>query len=259
MITLLSPSKGQNFTAPVGNIPATTPLFLNRAQELISHLQKYSSPELQKLMSISTKIADLNVSRYQHFTTPFTTSNSKQALFSFIGDVYGQMDVATYSLNVLEFSQNHLRILSGLYGVLRPLDLIQAYRLEMKTKLTTATTKNLYGFWGEELQLHLKRELQSHPNPKIINLASKEYFKAIKPKKNLDILTINFKEVKNGKTRIIAIFAKRARGLLANYIMQHTIDDHQELTAFTGAGYRFSKNDSDQSQFTFTRPQPQGK
>jgi cytoplasmic iron level regulating protein YaaA (DUF328/UPF0246 family) len=256
MITLLSPSKGQNFTTPPPTATCTTPVFTDQIKELIQTLKPYTSVEIQQLMAVSEKIADLNVKRFEQFTLPFTQSNSKQAIFSFTGDVYSQIEANRYSDHVLEFGQQHLRILSGLYGILRPLDLIQPYRLEMKTKLATAKDVNLYQFWGERLQDELSSTLKSHTNKRVVNLASNEYFKAVKAKKKLDILTINFKEVKNGKARVIAIFAKRARGLMANYIMLHTIDDHLALKGFSKAGYIYSDQDSDQSQFTFTRPQP---
>lgn len=257
MITLLSPSKGQDFHTPAPSNKHTSPYFLEQSQRLISTIKHLSTEDICKLMSVSEKIAALNVQRFNDFSTPFTPTNSKQAIFSFTGDVYAKMDVADYPSTSLEFAQNHLRILSGLYGVLRPLDLIQPYRLEMKTKLITAESENLYQFWGEDLQENISATLEKHQNKKVINLASNEYFKAIKPRKKLDILTINFKEIKNNKARTIAIFAKRARGLMANYIMRQQIDDHHMLKLFKESGYIFSKNDSCTSQFTFTRPQPE--
>lgn len=256
MITLLSPSKGQDFRTPPPVTACTTPVFTEQIELLIQTLKPYTSTEIQQLMSVSEKIADLNVKRFEQFALPFTQNNSKQAIFSFTGDVYSQIEADHYSEKVLEFGQQHLRILSGLYGILRPLDLMQPYRLEMKTKLATQRDANLYQFWGERLRDELSSTLKSHTNKKVVNLASNEYFKAVKPKKKLDILTINFKEVKNGKARVIAIFAKRARGLMANYIMLNTIDDHLALKDFSQTGYIYSDQDSDQSQFTFTRPQP---
>jgi cytoplasmic iron level regulating protein YaaA (DUF328/UPF0246 family) len=257
MITLLSPSKGQDFTTAPPTSTYTTPFFLEKSQQLINTLQPYSAEAIQELMAVSRKIADLNVERFHNFSTPFTPQNSTQALFSFTGDVYSQLAATTLTNEGVHFAQNHLRILSGLYGLLRPLDLIQAYRLEMKTKLGTTQGENLYQFWGEQVQAKISDTLQGHTNKKIINLASNEYFKAIQPKNKLDILTINFKEIKNNKARVIAIFAKRARGLMAHHIMQHGIDDHNHLKNYNGAGYCFSREDSDQKQFTFTRPQPQ--
>lgn len=256
MLTLLSPSKGQDFTTASPSSTYTIPTFMDRSQQLINTIKTYSSQDVQELMAVSTKIADLNVERFHKFSTPFTPENSKQALFSFTGDVYSQLDSAHYSEKMLQFGQNHLRILSGLYGLLRPLDLMQAYRLEMKTKLATKVSDNLYQFWGTQVKDEIVTILQSHTNKKVINLASNEYFKVIKPKKDLNIITINFKEIKNNKARVIAIFAKRARGLMANHIIHHGIDDHHLLKDFTEAGYSFSVNDSDAKQYTFTRPQP---
>ncbi len=258
MITLLSPSKGQDFTTAAPTTTSTTPFFIDQSQQLIETLQTYSSQALRELMSVSERIADLNVERFKNFGTPFNLQNSKQAIFSFTGDVYSQFDATTLAAAGLEFSQNHLRILSGLYGLLRPLDLILAYRLEMKTRLVTTQGDNLYQFWGEQVQERINDTLKGHTNKKVINLASNEYWQVIKPQKQLDTLTINFKEIKNNnKARVVAIFAKRARGLMANYIMRHSIDDHNHLKNFNIAGYTFSGGDSDQDQFTFPRPQPQ--
>lgn len=256
MITLLSPSKGQDFETPAPISQYTLPRFLEQSTQLINSIKTFSSQDIQDLMSVSEKIATLNVRRFQNFTTPFTPKNSKQALFSFTGDVYSQIETSLYPQEVLQFGQDHLRILSGLYGLLRPLDLIQPYRLEMKTKLTTSKADNLYQFWSTRLSERIKQDLAEHTNTKVINLASNEYFKAVKPKNNLDILTINFKEIKDHKARVIAIFAKRARGLMAHHIMQNRIDDHVALQQFDSAGYCFSQNDSDTKQYTFTRPQP---
>ncbi len=257
MITLLSPSKGQDFVSNAPSQHCTAPFFLEQTKKLIETLQPYSSQDIQELMSVSEKIADLNVQRFDNFTTPFTRENSKQAIFSFTGDVYSRIEADHYADDILTFAQNHLRILSGLYGLLRPLDLIQAYRLEMKTKLTTAMGDNLYQFWGKQIHEKITHSLRNHANKKVINLASAEYFKVIRPKNNLDILTINFKEIKNNKARVIAIFAKRARGLMANYIIQNSIDDHTRLQEFTVSGYCYSAQDSDEKQFTFTRQQPE--
>ncbi len=256
MITLLSPSKGQDFSNSSPSTTFTIPFFLDRSEKLIQTIQPYSVHGIRELMDVSENIADLNVQRFQDFRTPFTLQNAKQAIFSFTGDVYSRINATDYSATTLKFSQNHLRILSGLYGLLRPLDLIQPYRLEMKTKLATDEGDNLYQFWGDKILAKIQQTLQTHASPKVINLASNEYFKVIKPKQHLDILTNNIKEIKNNKALTIAIFAKRARGLMANHIMQYGIDDHHTLKDFSEAGYCFSTGDSDTKQFTFTRPQP---
>ena len=207
-------------------------------------------------MAVSPKIADLNQQRFQQFSTPFTPKNSKAALFAFTGDAYSRLAVTRYNQQQLAFSQTHITILSGLYGLLRPLDLMQAYRLEMKTKLADTWGANLYQFWGDKIGKLIHRRLAEHQNPIIINLASAEYLKVIKPRNKLAIITINFKEIKNTKARTVAIFAKRARGLMADYIIKNQIDHQDELLKFRADNYRYSPNDSSQDQLTFIRPQP---
>ena len=260
MIIILSPSKGQDFKNSIPITSYTTPRFLNDSQELITELQKFDSEGIQSLMSVSKNIADLNVERYQEFSTPFTPENSRQALFAFTGDVYSKIECGKYTENVLQYAQQHLRILSGLYGCLRPLDLIQPYRLEMKTKLRNATGKDLYQFWGDRITELLNHELEHEETPLLINLASNEYVKVIKAKKlNSGLLTINFKEIKNGTSRTIAIFAKQARGMMTDFILNNTIRDPEEIKTFSTAGYSYSDSDSDDKQWTFCRQQPPSK
>lgn len=257
MIIALSPSKGQSFDRQVPVATYTQPSFLNHSKQLIRELRSIQIPKLQKLMHISEKIAVLNAKRYQDFSTPFTRKNAKQALFAFQGDVYRQIPIDSYSDTDLGFAQNHLRILSGLYGVLRPLDLIQPYRLEMKTKLKTGRGDNLYQFWGESLTKKLNMAMENLKNPVLINLASKEYFKAIQPKQLKGrLITTHFKEVKDGKARIIAIFAKRARGMMAHYLIKNRVETPEQIKGFHSAGYRFSENDSNAHDWIFVRPQP---
>jgi cytoplasmic iron level regulating protein YaaA (DUF328/UPF0246 family) len=257
MITLLSPSKGQDFESPANATAFSIPELLDHSQELVAALRTYDSGGLQGLMAISEKIADLNVARFKDFSVPFATHNSKQALCAFSGDVYAAMDVGHYGAADYAFAQDHLRILSGLYGCLRPLDLIQPYRLEIKTKLATKRGANLYSFWGDLLSESINAALAGHRYKVVINLASQEYFKAVVPKKlTAEMLTINFKEIKDGKARVVAIFAKRARGLLADYIIRQRLDEPAALQDFRGSGYRFDADLSDQGQYTFVRPQP---
>ncbi len=257
MIIILSPSKGQEFTGPQPDF-FTTPNHLADAQLLINELRKIDSNGLQELMSISKNIADLNVRRYKDFSTPFTLQNAKQCFFAFTGDVYGQIKTDRYSDADLDYAQKHLRILSGLYGCLRPLDLLQPYRLEMKTKLVSKRGSNLYQFWGERITANLNQSLQLHDTSLLINLASTEYFKVIQTKKlDAPILTIHFKEIKNDKARVIAIFAKRARGLMTDYLLQNRIGRPEEIKKFKAGGYRFSSNASNKNNWVFTRPQPQ--
>jgi len=257
MIVTLSPSKGQDFETPVTFSGATVPDMLDDSLLLIEALRGYSADEIAKLMAVSDKIAQLNVARYQSFSTPFTEKNARPALFAFKGDVYRGLAVADYTQEDLAFAQAHLRILSGLYGCLRPLDLIQPYRLEMKTKLPNPRGKDLYQFWGDRITRCLNEALKAQVEPTLVNLASNEYFKAVKPKLlEGRLLQINFKEVKNGKARVIAVFAKRARGMMADYIVRHRLEESEALKAFDREGYRFSAGDSDEGQWTFVRPQP---
>lgn len=257
MIITLSPSKGQDFIEPAKTKKHTTPVALDDSQLLIKELRKVKVGELQDLMSVSENIAKLNVDRVKKFTTPFTSSNAKQAIFAFKGDVYSGINIEEFSADDLAYAQKHLRILSGLYGCLRPLDLIQPYRLEMKTKLKNPRGENLYQFWDERITDRLNAELAKQQEPVLVNLASNEYFKSVKTKLLKGrLLNINFKETKDGKTRIVAIFAKRARGMMTNYVLRNRIEKPEDLKKFKVAGYRFSKADSDENQWTFVRPQP---
>lgn len=257
MLITLSPSKGQDFEAPSPSKKYSKPGDLKDSELLIKELKKIKPIELQSLMGVSENIAKLNVGRYKTFKTPFTSKNAKQALFAFKGDVYSGIAIDRFNEEDFEYAQNHLRILSGLYGCLRPLDLIQPYRLEMKTKLANPRGDNLYQFWGDGITASLNKVLKKQKDPVLVNLASNEYFKSVKPKL-LDgyVLNINFKETKNGKTRIVAIFAKRARGMMTDYIIRNRIENPAGIKKFKQGGYRFSKELSDDKQWTFERPQP---
>lgn len=258
MIITLSPSKGQDFTTPAKTKQHSIPDDLDDSKLLIREMRKVSADELQAMMSVSENIATLNVERYRKFKTPFTPDNAKQAIFAFKGDVYSGIGAEDFSADDLAYAQQHLRILSGLYGCLRPLDLIQPYRLEMKTRVKNPRGDNLYQFWGEGITDSLNRELATQQEPVLVNLASNEYFKSVKPKLLQGrLLTINFKESKNGKTRVVSIFAKRARGMMAGYILRNRIENAEALKKFKEGGYRFSKADSDDKQWTFVRPQPE--
>jgi len=198
---------------------------LDDSQLLIEELRHYSPEQIRELMDVSDNIARLNVERYASFSLPFTPENARPALFAFKGDVYRGIPAGEYGEQELAFSQAHLRILSGLYGCLRPLDLIQPYRLEMKTRLKNPRGDNLYQFWGERITRCLNEELAKQKEPTLVNLASNEYFKAVKPKLlEGRLLQVNFKEVKNGKARVIAVFAKRARGMMADYIIRNRLE-----------------------------------
>ena len=209
------------------------------------------------MMAISENIASLNVGRYKTFKTPFTTKNAKQAIFAFKGDVYSGLALDEFTEDDYTYAQDHLRILSGLYGCLRPMDLIQPYRLEMKTRLKNDRGENLYQFWDERITKSLNKELKKQQEPVLVNLASNEYFKSVKPKLlEGRLLNINFKETKEGKTRVVAIFAKRARGMMTDYIIRNRIEKPEDLKRFKQGGYKFNKVLSDDKQWTFERPQP---
>jgi len=258
MLITLSPSKGQDFETPALSKTCSKPEALKDSELLIKELRKIRQQDIQQLMSVSENIARLTADRYKSFNTPFTPKNAKQAIFAFKGDVYSGIDIEKYREADLKYAQNHLRILSGLYGCLRPLDLIQPYRLEMKTKLHNVRGENLYQFWGDSITDELNKELDKQKQAVLVNLASNEYFKSVKPKKLQGrLLNINFKETKDGKTRVVAIFAKRARGMMTDYILRNRIEKPEDIKKFKMGGYRFRKELSDDRQWTFERPQPQ--
>lgn len=257
MLITLSPSKGQDFESASLSKKHSNPADLDDSVLLIKELRKISSKKLQDLMDVSENIAKLNVERYKTFTTPFTVKNAKQAIFAFKGDVYGGLDLEKFTEDDYAYAQDHLRILSGLYGCLRPLDLIQPYRLEMKTRLKNDRGENLYQFWGEHITKSLNKALKKQQEPVLVNLASNEYFKSVKTKLlEGRLLNINFKETKDGKTRVVAIYAKRARGMMADYIIRQRIEDPEAMKKFKRDGYKFNKLLSDDKQWTFERPQP---
>lgn len=257
MLITLSPSKGQDFEEPVPSKKYSKPADIKDSELLIKELRKIKRKELQEMMAISENIASLNVERYKTFNTPFTTKNAKQAIFAFKGDVYSGLDLASFDEDDYAYAQDHLRILSGLYGCLRPMDLIQPYRLEMKTRLKNERGENLYQFWGERITKSLNKELKKQQEAVLVNLASNEYFKSVKPKLLQGrLLNINFKETKGGKTRVVAIFAKRARGMMADYIIRNRIEKAEDIKRFRLGGYKFNKSLSDDGQWTFERPQP---
>ena len=257
MLITLSPSKGQDFETPALSKTCSKPEALKDTELLIRELRKIKQQDIQQQMSVSENIARLTADRYKSFNTPFTPNNAKQAIFAFKGDVYSGIEIEKYTEADLVYAQTHLRILSGLYGCLRPLDLIQPYRLEMKTKLHNVRGENLYQFWGDRITDELNKELDKQKQPVLVNLASNEYFKSVKPRQLKGrLLNINFKETKHGKTRVVAIFAKRARGMMTDYILRNRIEKPEDIKKFKMGGYRFRKELSDDRQWTFERPQP---
>lgn len=254
MITILSPSKSQDFSDNLSTDTFTEPVFLKESEKLIGALKKKSKNDIKALMEVSDQIASLNVERYKSFQTPFTIENSRQALLAFRGDVYTDIAVDQYGKKDINFAQKHLRIISGLYGLLKPMDLIQPYRLEMKIKLENKRGKNLYQFWGDRLTNLLNEDLKNHKEQILINLASQEYFKAIDQSLlKARIITPVFKEFKNGDYKVIAIYAKRARGKMANFIITEGIDKADQLKTFAQDGYEFSDKHSDENSWTFIR------
>ncbi|MDB2705344.1 peroxide stress protein YaaA [Pseudomonadota bacterium] len=251
MLLVISPAKTLDFeTAPVTKVHSQ-PRFLKQSQQLIDELQHLSVQEVATLMKLSDKLAGLNVARFQTWQTPFDLENAKQAVLAFKGDVYTGLDTDSLDDSDLEFAQQHLRILSGLYGVLKPLDLMQAYRLEMGTKFANEKGKDLYQFWGDTIRESLESELTDGV---LINLASNEYFKAAQAKKlNAKIITPVFKDLKNGQYKIISFYAKKARGLMSRYIIQQRIEDPEQIKQFDTDGYRFSSEMSSGDDWVFIR------
>ena len=255
MLIVISPAKTLDYETPVTIKKHSQPQFAKRSEELIDVLLDYTPKRLAKLMSISDKLAQLNVERYEAWQPKATKKNSRQALLAFKGDVY--QGVNAYSLNDadFEFAQEHLRMLSGLYGSLRPLDLLQPYRLEMGTKLKTEHGKNLYEFWGDEITLSLNKQLRKTKSQILLNLASNEYFSVVRP----DVLKANiispvFKDLaKNGQYKIISFYAKKARGTMAGWIIRKRIIDPKKLSKFAEDGYRFDADSSTPDKPVFLR------
>ena len=249
MLAIISPSKTQDFSQC--NIDSFTQTRqIDSSDELIGILKNKSKSQISKLMSLSEKLSELNFDRFQKFKLPFTLNNAKQAILAFKGDVYNGINAPELSSEDLEFAQGKVRMLSGLYGVVRPLDLIQPYRLEMGTKLSNAKGGDLYDYWGSEISSVLNDD---EPDL-IINLASNEYFKAIDKKTlNANILDIVFKEKKGDSYKVIGIYAKRARGLMVNYIIRNRLESPEALKDFSDEGYRFDKELSTDSSWVYLR------
>ena len=255
MLMIISPSKTQAFDGPCYS-EYTLPVNLERSQVLVDRLQQFTVDQLGKLMKISPKLADLNCQRYQAFQVPFGLDNARQALFAFQGDVYNGIETERYTDADFAFAQQHLRILSGLYGVLKPLDLIQPYRLEMGTKLSINGSKNLYEFWGTDITETLNQAIGSHSGSEstLVNLASNEYYKAIRFQQlKANVINIAFKQNKNGVYKVIGIHAKRARGLMVDFAIKNRVEDVQDLHAFNVEGYQFNPNLSQTLEWVFCR------
>jgi len=254
MLILLSPAKSLDYDSPLPTKKKTLPRFIDDSEILVDQLRKLTPKKLGTLMSISEKLSDLNAERYTTWEKDFSFNNSRQAIFAFTGDVYQGLELDQWKADDYTLAQKQIRILSGLYGVLRPLDLMQPYRLEMGTKLDNARGKNLYEFWGEKVTESLNADLKKSGNNLIVNLASNEYFKSVKKAKlKGTLITPVFKDEKNGNYKIIAFFAKKARGMMADFIVQNKIEDTAGLKKFKTAGYKFSKKDSTDTELVFLR------
>jgi uncharacterized protein len=254
MLTIISPAKSLNFDNLNKEVNSSLPNFLNQSSEIISVVKKLDNNELMSLMSISNDLAQLNYDRFQSWSLPFNKDNSKQAVFSFNGDVYKGLDVDTFSDEDLDYSQNHLRILSGLYGLLKPLDIIQPYRLEMGTKLSINGSKNLYDFWKETITESVNQEIKDKGHKYLLNLASNEYFNSIDKKKiNAEIIYPVFKDFKNGEYKVISFYAKKARGLMSRYHIKNKVETLEDIKSFNEQGYYFSSEMSENNKIVFIR------
>jgi cytoplasmic iron level regulating protein YaaA (DUF328/UPF0246 family) len=254
MLIVISPAKTLDFDTASPLKKSTQPTFLDHSQQLIDTLRQLDPTQISALMHISDKLGELNWQRFHEWTPPFTARNAKQALFAFRGDVYSGLDADSFDKADCDYAQKHLRILSGLYGLLKPLDLMQAYRLEMGTTLANSRGRNLYEFWGDRITDALNAELKKMKTPVLINLASEEYFKAVRPKRLAgDVLTPHFKERKNGDYKIVSFFAKKARGLMSAYIIKNRISSVADLKNFAASGYRFNAALSHDRDWVFTR------
>ncbi len=257
MLIVVSPAKTLDYTTPPKTKKFTLPDYLDDSAELIHRMREFSSLDISELMKVSTKIAVLNFDRYEVWNKNFTEKNAKQAVLAFKGDVYTGLDAESFTAKDFSFAQSHFRMLSGLYGLLRPLDLMQAYRLEMGTKLSTERGKNLYEFWGNEVTEGLNKQLKKIKSKYLINLASNEYFKVVKPRVlKGEIITPAFKELKNDDYKMIGIYAKKARGLLSRYIIQNQLSDIEDIKSFDMDGYKFNKKVSSGNNWVFTRKAP---
>lgn len=254
MLVVVSPAKTLDYETPATTKSFSLPELLEHSEELIKVCRKLAPAEIAKLMKISDKLAGLNAARFEEWQPDFTTENAKQAVLAFKGDVYTGLEAQTLNDEGLAYAQQHLRILSGLYGLLKPLDLMMAYRLEMGTKLENSRGKNLYEFWGEIITQQLNEALKEQGDEILVNLASNEYFKAVKPKVlNAQVVTPVFKDQKSGKYKIISFYAKKARGLMARFIMDEQPKDIEQLKAFDADGYYYSEAESSGDTLVFLR------
>lgn len=254
MLMVISPAKTLDYSSPLATQRFTQPALSDKSQQLIEVARDLSPAQIASLMHISDKLAHLNAERFNSWQPVFTPENARQAILAFKGDVYTGLQAESFSEADFDFAQQHLRILSGLYGVLRPLDLMQPYRLEMGTKLTNPAGNDLYSFWGDLLTAHLNAALQAQGDDVLINLASDEYFRAVKPKQLQGRLVKPvFLDEKNGTFKVISFYAKKARGLMSRYIIQQRLTDPEALKGFDTDGYFFDEAASRENELVFKR------
>lgn len=256
MLAVLSPAKNLDFSTPPLYLPQTRPVLAEDTAILAKRAQRLTPDDLRRLMKLSDRLADLNYARFQHMGQTESIEQAKHAVLAFAGDTYIGLQASTMNQADLEWAQDRLRILSGLYGVLRPLDAIEPYRLEMGTRLDNERGPDLYAFWKGRIGPHLDRDVQAHPQPILINLASAEYFKAAGTELKSRVITPTFLEEKNGKSRVIGLMAKRARGMMARYMIINRLEQADDLKRFNDGGYRFVPDRSDTTTWVFSRPQP---
>lgn len=254
MLTIISPAKKLAFGPVDGHVPSTVPMDLDRSEQIMAVLRKKSVKAIKNLMDLSDDLAELNVKRYAEWTTELSGPQVRQALYAFRGDVYQGLDADTLSKEQVEFGSGHLRILSGLHGLLRPSDLIRPYRLEMGTPLAVKGKKNLYQFWGDRVTARLQADLDASGSDVLINLASDEYFKVVNAKKlKARIITPVFKDLKNGQYKSLFLYVKQARGMMAGHIIRNAVIDPEQLKNFNGGGYRYTEALSTPDIWVFTR------
>lgn len=254
MLIVLSPAKTLDLESNYNTPLVTQPEFLSDARKLVKQMRSYSSDDLKKLMNTSDAISELNTERYKNWKTPFSEDNARPSIFTFMGDVYTGLEAEKFSKADIEYAQDNLRILSGLYGALKPLDLMQAYRLEMGTALQNERGKNLYEFWGDKITKSINRDLKATGEGVLVNLASNEYFNVL-DKKSLQARVVQpvFKDFSGGKYRVISFFAKKARGQMAAWIIRNRAEDVNELKNYRLNGYKFNKTESTEEKPVFLR------
>ena len=259
MLIVISPAKTLDYDTPLKIRTHSQPDFLDDAEILIEELRHLDPPDISSLMSISDKLGALNHGRYQDWQRPFTPDNARQALLAFKGDVYTGLEAETLTAADLKWAQKHLRILSGLYGLLKPLDLMQPYRLEMGTRFANSRGKDLYQFWGQRITDALNGELARARHPVLINLASNEYFKAVNPKAlTAEVITPVFKDRKGDQYKIVSFYAKKARGMMTGHIIRNRLTDPETLKTFDDGGYRYNAAASTANEWVFLRDEPGG-